>query len=334
MATLDQLTDQWEPVLRRAFLETVRRLADDIQIKKLVEMIEKGDVDGALRAVGLDPVNYRPFDLALLQAYEAAGTSVLGAFPSSRDSEGLRIKTQFDVRNVRAEQWLRLHSATVVRDLREDQREGIRSFLEANLQRGSNPRVVALDLAGRINPRTGHRENGIIGLTLQQVQWILNYALELDTLDPKALTRNLRDARFDRSLKRAIDTQTPLSSDLRAKMLAQYRNRAIRYRAETIALTETMTALHEAQDEAMRQAIDAGQVKREHVVKIWRSARDARVRDTHRALDGKTVPFDGLFQSPSGAFLRFPGDPQAPASERIRCRCWLETSIDFLAEVV
>lgn len=60
--------------------------------------------------------------------------------------------------------------------------------------------------------------------------------------------------------------------------------------------------------------------------KTWVSMRDTRVRDTHRALDGTSVPMDKPFVSPSGAKLRFPGDPRAPISEVARCRCHLRMS--------
>lgn len=60
--------------------------------------------------------------------------------------------------------------------------------------------------------------------------------------------------------------------------------------------------------------------------KTWRSQEDSRVRDTHRALDRTTVPMSEPFVSPSGAKLRFPGDPRAPIDEVANCRCWLRMS--------
>lgn len=57
--------------------------------------------------------------------------------------------------------------------------------------------------------------------------------------------------------------------------------------------------------------------------KQWHSRRDSRVRETHRVLDGKKVPMGSPFVSPSGAKLRYPGDPKAPIAEVINCRCFL-----------
>lgn len=60
--------------------------------------------------------------------------------------------------------------------------------------------------------------------------------------------------------------------------------------------------------------------------KQWRSQRDPRVRATHAALDGTTVAEKDSFISPSGAKLRWPGDPRAPMAERAGCRCRLVMS--------
>lgn len=57
--------------------------------------------------------------------------------------------------------------------------------------------------------------------------------------------------------------------------------------------------------------------------KTWISQEDSRVRDSHRALDRTSVPMDKPFVSPSGAKLRFPGDPRAPIEETANCRCFL-----------
>lgn len=55
----------------------------------------------------------------------------------------------------------------------------------------------------------------------------------------------------------------------------------------------------------------------------WRSRRDTAVRASHRHLDGLSIPQGGRFVTASGAFIRFPGDPEAPVSETAGCRCRL-----------
>ena len=55
------------------------------------------------------------------------------------------------------------------------------------------------------------------------------------------------------------------------------------------------------------------------VEKQWLAALDPRTRGSHRHLDGETVKLDAEF----GNGLKYPGDPDGPASEVYNCRCTL-----------
>jgi hypothetical protein len=329
----DQLIEQWDPVIRRAFLNAIAQITDRVRIGAVAEALERGDINGAVRLVDLDPVAFRALDAAISQAFEAGGVYTTDRIPALRQPSGYRLKVQFDVRNLRAEALLREASASLIRQIVTDQVVMVRDFLSAGMQAGRNPRSVALDLVGRINQASGRREGGVIGLTSSQEQWVQRYEQELRDLDAGALKRELRDRRFDRTIAKALREGKPLPQATIDKMLRSYRNKALQYRAETIARTEALRALHQSQIEAFRQAIAAGQVNEAAVLKVWHSAADERVRHTHRILHGQAVGFEDDFISPSGAHLGFPGDPKAPGSETIMCRCWMDTKIDFLAGI-
>lgn len=55
------------------------------------------------------------------------------------------------------------------------------------------------------------------------------------------------------------------------------------------------------------------------VEKRWLAALDSRTRGSHRHLDGETVELDAEFSNG----LKYPGDPDGPASEVYNCRCTL-----------
>lgn len=55
------------------------------------------------------------------------------------------------------------------------------------------------------------------------------------------------------------------------------------------------------------------------VEKQWLAALDSRTRGSHRHLDGETARLDGEFSNG----LKYPGDPDGPASEVYNCRCTL-----------
>jgi phage portal protein BeeE len=94
-------------------------------------------------------------------------------------------------------------------------------------------------------------------------------------------------------------------------------------RAMTIARTETLSAVslgREAKREEFKE-----QFPESKLMKMWVSAQDERVRDSHQELDGKSVGVDEEFKEG----LRFPRDPNGDAAEVINCRC---TDITFVEE--
>lgn len=92
------------------------------------------------------------------------------------------------------------------------------------------------------------------------------------------------------------------------------------WQALRIARTETTAA-------ANLGALIAGRESNLVMEKEWISTIDPRTRRLekgddydHWRLDGVVVDEDGLFED-NGSFLRFPGDPTAPAGAVINCRC-------------
>jgi SPP1 gp7 family putative phage head morphogenesis protein len=84
-------------------------------------------------------------------------------------------------------------------------------------------------------------------------------------------------------------------------------------RAMMIARTETLTAVSLGQAAAMA---DAATIVPD-LQKMWLTAKDERVRDSHEELDGDIVPWDGTFDNG----LKFPRDPAGEAADVVNCRC-------------
>lgn len=330
----DQMIDAWDPILRKAFRDSVYEMRDRAQIEQIARMLEKGDVEGAVRAVGLDPTAWREFDRKLTAAFEAGGNATAAIVPVKRAVDGMRLKFQFNVRNPAAERWLSDHSSTKITEIVDDQRIMVREHLLNGMKLGNGPRATALDLVGRIG-ESGRREGGAIGLTSGQEAWVRNYRADLQSDNPRAaLSRSLRDGRFDRAVIRAAESGAPIKADLIDSMVEAYRNRALRYRAEAVARTEAMASLHEAQQQSMEQAVQSGLVDQSAVSFVWRTARDDRVREAHLVMNGQRVAMGEKFVDGDGNELEFPGDPLAPPETTINCRCWREPDVNFLAGIV
>lgn len=331
------LIETWEPTIRRAFMEAVAEIRSQISLKLLVERLERGDIAGAVDVLNIEREAFGPLETAIAQTYEGGGTAMAEDL-RLRDPEGNRVVFRFGVRNPEAEQWLRDHSAMLVTRIVEDQRQGIRVALAEGLARGDNPRVIALDIIGRQSRVTRRREGGVIGLTAAQAEFAARARAELQSGEPDQfrhyLTRERRDKRFDTAVRRAIEASRPVDRETVSRAVGRYSDRLLQLRGELLARTETMAALGQSRDDAMRQAIQSGKVDVRYVTKHWRSAGDDRVRHTHRVLNRQSARFDEAFQSPSGAALRFPGDPAAPINETSGCRCTLEYRVDYTAQLI
>ena len=334
---LEELLESLQPEIRSAFLAAIQDIRNNVDLQRLYDRIAAGDIIGAMEAINLDGASFNAWADSLENTYMRSGIAALRTLPRLPDEDANRVVVRFDGRNVRAEQWLKQRSSYAITSVLADQREAIRSALTAGMERGENPRMVALDIVGRYNSTSKKREGGIIGLTSQQERFVRNYQAELMSADPEvlsgALARARRDKRFDSVVKRAMEKGEPIPRETAARMVQRYKDSLLQLRGETIARTEALTSLNAAQAEAMNQAIEAGKIKSEQAFFIWRSASDARVRDTHAAMEGQKRRHGLEFESPSGARLRYPGDPLAPAGEIINCRCILEPAIDFLAGV-
>lgn len=337
-ALINRLFDAGDERLLRAFMVSIQSIKDQINLSAVVAQLERGDINGAIAEMNLDADAFARFELAVVETYNDGGFGTTENLPRVTGPDGSRAVFRWGVRNLEAESWLANHSSMLVSRILDDQRVGIRAALAEGLAEGENPRQTALAVVGRVNRVTGRREGGIIGITSAQERYVANARRELLSGDPEQLrnylTRERRDKRFDRSIERAIQTKKPIPREMVEKVLARYSDRLLSLRGEMLARTETMTALSKGRDDALRQQIQNGKLQAEDLTKIWHSTNDDRTRHTHRALNGVQLPMDGYFQSPSGSLLRFPGDPEAPASETVGCRCWLEYKIDYIGQVV
>lgn len=329
---LDDLINLFVPRIRAAFYAAVENVVDNVILNEVIAAIELGDLDRAFRSLGVSPGALRPLTASLENAFEDGGVMMGATFPRHLDTPGAKIAFHFDVRNRRAEDWLRNQSSTLVTRIENEARNNVRSVLEIGMSEGRNPRNVALDIVGRIDPTTGKRVGGVIGLTENQQFWADSARRKLITLDKDYFTMELRDKRFDRTVAKAIESGKPLPVETVDKLISRYRVNALKFRGDTIARTEAIQSLNRSEWEATKQAVETGAIKESAVQREWDDTGDRRTRYSHRKMNGQRVGIDEPFVSPSGARLMFPGDTSlgAPGAEVIGCRCRVRTVVDWL----
>lgn len=220
-----------------------------------------------------------------------------------------RIDVDFDKLNPAVRRHMADYALDRIVEITAAQREAIRSVLmQQSVLQGIGPRDAARSV----------RQS--IGLTLYQTGVVQRFRMELVNLDPKVFERKLRDKRYDRTIRRAIETNTPLTEEQIDAMVDAYHRRMLALRAETIARTESIRATSYGAVARAQDVLD-GHPELD-VIKIWIATDDNRTRDTHRDLDKKEV--QGIttpFLTSAGNLLKWPVDQDAVADETINCRC-------------
>jgi F like protein len=92
-------------------------------------------------------------------------------------------------------------------------------------------------------------------------------------------------------------------------------------RAQRIAATEATRAWNAATLAAAKQLTGPDRP----LVKQWVTRRDTRVREAHADANGQLQLLDDPFNV-GGVDMRYPGDPTAPASLTVNCRCVMRTA--------
>lgn len=317
---LERLINRSAARFNTEFLQALRLVRNRISLDDLATLLEQGRFQEAFDSVRIAASR---LNVLWADSFVLAGSDTarwLGANVPD-------IVIDFDQTNTRAVTAMRNNQLRMVSSYTEQQRVATQQALIDGIQRGANPREQARAFRNSI------------GLTPHQERWVRNYERALQELDSNALRRELRDRRFDRTVQRAISNGEPLSRQQIDKMVTRYRERALKLRAETIARTESLRSVHEGAQETYRQAIEAGELQPDQLVRIWNTALDERVRDfsrgaatSHATMHNQERRVDEPFVSGAGNQSLNPG-AFGIGMEDINCRCVVSTRILTPAEL-
>jgi SPP1 gp7 family putative phage head morphogenesis protein len=186
--------------------------------------------------------------------------------------ENIGVQIRFDIKNPFAIDAAIEHRARLVRNVTKATQQGIAKLVSRGIVDGIPPR----DLAKMIKP--------MIGLTNNQASAALHLR---KTLLKSGVT--------------AKNTST---------IVGKFIDKQLRYRAETIAITETVRASNMGQHAAWNDAIDRRLIRVGGEPREWLAADSERTCPVCNALDGEIVEFSQPF---SQGMLYPPAHP--------RCRC-------------
>lgn len=328
---IDAIIALMVPEIRDAFLLAMSLITDSVVIAELSAAIEAGDFERVYTLLNITGPVFRPMQTALESTYERIAEAEVNGFPARIKTPFGSMVFRFNMYDPNVVAYLRNQSGNLITAIQDDTRTTIRNTVADGQQSGRNPRSIALDIVGRIDPTTGKRVGGVVGLTKQQEMWSRSVRKKLEALDPTYLEMALRDARFDGVVRKAIEAGKALSTDTIDKLVLRYREKALKYRGEMIARNEVVPTANGAGYEAVRQVVATGGVKAGAVTREWDDVGDNRTRHDHRTMRGQTVGLDEPFVAPDGSLLMFPGDDSlgASAKEVIMCRCRVKNLVDW-----
>lgn len=309
---IERLVDGQERKIGDAFLSSIRGIRDLATLEDIADRLDRGQslddiyseesVTNELATLG-----------AAVSASALSGASLTAELQDERvvGRNGTVVNFVFNATNPRVSGFAERVAATRVREVSNDVRAVIRETVRRETLAGTNPRQAARNI------------RQAVGLTAKQEQAVRNYRAALESRDAAALQRTLRDRRFDPTIARAIQTDSPLSAQQIERMTERYRERFVKYRSETIARTEATRTINGAAKEYMEGYIEDGAIAREQVRRFWHYTKDERTRASHRqipALNERGRGMDEPFQTPLGPIM-YPGDPSAPPENSVMCRC-------------
>ncbi len=298
---IEAIVSKAEARFRSRFADAVKQIRSSVKLEELEILIAQRRFDEAFTRAELAAAN---LSNAYISAYILAAEDVMSFVSSS-----LGITITFDQVNARAVSQMQDASLRLIREFTTGQRAATRVALIEGVTAGVNPREQALLF----------RQS--IGLTAHQTRAVANYRRLLQQGSAQALQRALRDRRFDGSVAQAVSGQKPLTDAQIDRMVERYYTRSLAARAQTIARTESLTAVHQGSDQAFMQAIQQAVIS-DDLSQQWHTGGDGRVRHpSHTLMNGQIRSFGKPFLSGTGNLLRYPGDPSAPAHDVIRCRC-------------
>lgn len=326
-----------EPDLRDAFDAAVKDLRDGVNFPALLDALQAGDVERAVLALNIEPAAFQRYATVKTAAYaEGGATTVASISLPGAVAAGVR----FDMSNPAAEAWIRQNVGERITAVVEEQIATVRTLIADGYRLGQGPQDIALDIAGRVGSG-GVRQGGVLGLDGPRAERYRIVTQGIRTPEGvKALVVEGRDGvtrlkyttnpATERAILAAYRRGEAVPAAGRARIEAQFSNKLLRERAETVARTETAQAVMSSRRGAWQQLMSGRNIPPEAVVKRWIHGGGVKEpRPHHVAMSGQEVRgIDTPFVFDNGASLQMAHDPEGDASEVINCGCNTEFSID------
>jgi len=256
------------------------------------------------------------FDAVLSEVSKATGATLEQVnLEIAREAAGT-ITPRLDLIDPRAVAFARELAAAQVVNINTTARANIRAIIGEGLSGARTRAQVQASI------------RSTVGLAPAQARMVARYDNVLARMGPTMSPDDWRGLRQEAAKLNASPLRdrrlAPLREGMTREQLQRHRDaysrRALRYRAETIARTETVAASNGGRIAGIRGMQDAGMLRGATIEKIWVTAIDERTCDLCAPLDGEVVSIDVPFRGSEELIVEYP--PLHP-----RCRCTISMQV-------
>lgn len=298
-----QRLSRFQPDMASRLLKAWAIIRESLTEAEITRLMKSGAVDLLLQDVLKEP----DLDRAFLSFRQKIRETVAGSYqlsirdtPKAGKIDGVPA-IAFDHLSPKVIDAIRTLESEALDTLKADVKEVTRAFIENGLRDGKAPKAIARQL------------RSVIGLAPNQELAVRNFEKMLRSSDKTALTRALRDKRFDRTITKAF-AGVGLTESQIEKMTGAYKRKMIAANANLNATTHTRAAYKLGQILSWQDAAAKGVVPPGYeAVKTWiHFDPQPDPRPEHKAMHGETVRADQNYSN---------GDSYAGEGDPWNCKC-------------
>jgi HK97 family phage portal protein len=273
---LQEIANSGSAATKKNILAAASKVKSGVDISSLRSALENGDVEKGMKAI---PWNeFESLELPITAELKSILTK--SGKLGSLDLNDKGINYAFNSADPVVTKWLKDQSGELISNITTSSREAIQSILTRGVSKGQTVDKIS-------------------ALIREEIGLHPRYADAVDKYRQLLEDRYEREEIKDSALKAAAEAE-------------KYANKLLRYRADTIARTETIRASNVGIHESWRQAVENGLMDRDEWEREWVASDPC---DLCLELDGTRAPLFEPFVDEEGEEYDMPPDPHP------NCRC-------------
>ncbi len=325
-----------EPAAGQAFVDSWQAYVNGVSLEGLQRAIFSGGSDGAARFLRTTPETIDQFGTEIQTAFVAGGAIAFATIPVKQNTpDGVRVSRVFAGTRPEDATAVTAQIDRVVRELAPSTASVVQNTLNDGLRRIISVDERMEELVGKLNPATGNREGGTLGLNQRD-------ARTLQSVDDGFRTGNTarinsyfeldgRNKSLDGRIKRAIAKDGRISDTLRLEVRRAMQARLLAKRGLVFARAEVYNGIQAGRITGYNRIVAMGIVEDDSLRRVWETFIDSSTRPSHVSIDGQVRTGDEPFMFPDGTRMSQPRDGSfgAPLREIVNCRCYVRFDFKF-----